>query len=318
MGAPLLLLDSASLYYRAYFGVPETMTSPSGMPVNAVRGFLDMIGRLIVARKPRGVVACWDDDWRPAWRVAAIPTYKAHRVIDETPLDPAAAAGASLSGWVEDTPDTLSPQVPIILSALEALGIPVIGAADHEADDVIGTLATREQRPIEIVTGDRDLFQLVTSDRSVLVLYTAGGVRELVEVDAAWVATKYGIPGDAYADFALLRGDSSDGLPGVKGIGEKSASALLQWFGSVDKAYAALDATGKLEGLPPATARKLLEGRDYVAAAAPVVKVVCDLDLPPVGQPGTPDEEALELLSEDFGIGSSIARARDAVGRLTG
>ena len=317
MPAPLLLLDSASLYYRAYFGVPESMVAPNGMPINAVRGFLDMIGRLVVARRPRGVVACWDDDWRPAWRVAAIPTYKTHRVIAEN-TDPGLAAGAALSGWVEDTPDTLSPQVPIILTALEALGIPVIGAAHHEADDVIGTLATREPGPVEIVTGDRDLFQLATVDRSVIVLYTAGGVRELVEVDAAWVAAKYAIPPGTYADFALLRGDSSDGLPGVRGIGEKSASALLQKYGSVRSAYEVLLDTGKLDGLPPSTARKLLDGMDYVTAAAPVVRVVCDLELPEIPPIAAPDDEALELLGEDFGVKSSIARARDAVARLTG
>lgn len=315
MARPLLLLDSASLYYRAYFGVPESMVAPNGMPINAVRGFLDMIGRLVVARKPRGVVACWDDDWRPAWRVEAIPTYKTHRVIAENP-DASAAAGAALSGWVEDTPDTLSPQVPIILSALEALGIPVIGAAHHEADDVIGTLATREPGPVEIVTGDRDLFQLVTPDRSVIVLYTAGGVRELIEVDCDWVANKYGIPGEAYADFALLRGDSSDGLPGVKGIGEKSAAALLNLYGSVPRAYEVLAETGKLDGLPPATARKLTEGMEYVIAAAPVVRVVRDLEVPALPALAAPDDEALELLAEDFGLRSSIARARDAVGRM--
>lgn len=305
MAGPLLLLDSASLYYRAYFGLPESMTAPNGMPVNAIRGLLDVIGRLIVNRKPRAIVACWDDDWRPSWRVAAVPTYKTHRVIEV------------IDGvGVEETPDTLSPQVPIILQVLEALGVPVVGAADHEADDVIGTLATREAAPIEIVTGDRDLFQLAKPDRSVIVLYTNGGVRELVEVDCDWIATKYGIPGESYEDFALLRGDSSDGLPGVKGIGEKTAAQLLNAYGSLAHAYEVLDSQGHLDGLAPAVAKKLEAGREYVALAGPVVRVARALDLPAVTKPAPEDGSALEVLAADFGLGTSLARAREALSRI--
>lgn len=305
MAGPLLLLDTASLYYRAYFGLPDSMTAPDGMPVNAVRGLLDVIGRLTVSRKPRAIVACWDDDWRPTWRVDAIPTYKAHRVVE-------VVDGVG----IEETPDTLSPQIPVILQVLESLGVPVVGASDNEADDVIGTLATREKGPVEIVTGDRDLFQLVTKNRSVIVLYTAGGVRELIEVDCDWIANKYGIPGDRYEDFALMRGDSSDGLPGVKGIGEKTAAALLNTFGSLENAYKVLDKEGVLAGMAPSVAKKLDAGREYVAAAEPVVRVARSLDLPPVGPPGPEDAADLESLSELYNLGTSLSRARDALARI--
>ena len=145
----LMLLDSAGLYYRAFHGVPDSITAPDGTPVNAVRGFLDMCAALVASRQPTGLVACWDDDWRPQWRVDLLASYKAHRV---------AADGA------EDEPEALGVQVGIIAAVLAALGIPRVGAADFEADDVIATLARRHSargEVVEVVTGDRDLIQLV-------------------------------------------------------------------------------------------------------------------------------------------------------------
>src|SRR5690606_31103274 len=209
---PLMLLDAASLYFRAFFGVPDSIKAPDGTPVNAVRGFLDGIARLVQARRPARLVACWDDDWRPAFRVAAIPSYKAHRV---------AADGG------EEVPDALAAQVPVIVDVLEAFGIARVGAPGYEADDVIGTLTAREvarpdgeRAPVEVVTGDRDLFQLVDDDARVRVLYPARGVSDPDEVDQARLVERYGVPsGSAYADMAVLRGDPSDGLPGVAGIG---------------------------------------------------------------------------------------------------
>ncbi|MGH8937941.1 MAG: 5'-3' exonuclease, partial [Actinomycetes bacterium] len=215
----LLLLDTPSLYFRAFFGVPDTIRAPDGSPVNAVRGLLDFIARLVTDRSPTHLVAAMDADWRPAFRVAAIPSYKAHRVA---------------SGHEEQVPDPLVPQVAVIEDVLEALGIPVIGVAGFEADDVIGTIATASPRPVDVVTGDRDLFQLVDDDRGVRVLYIARGVGRHEIIDEAAVTAKYAIPGRAYADFATLRGDPSDGLPGVAGIGDKTAAALVTRFGSLD------------------------------------------------------------------------------------
>ena len=209
----LMLLDTASLYFRAFFGVPE-ITGPDGTPVNAVRGLLDFISRLVGDYRPTDLVCCWDDDWRPQWRVDLLPSYKAHRVVAERTGQPD----------VEEVPDPLEVQVPIIREVLAAFGICVVGAPGYEADDVIGSLASQASQPVDIVTGDRDLFQLVDDDRDVRVLYIARGVGNHERVTNDWVRAKYGIDARQYADFATLRGDASDGLPGVAGVGEKTAA----------------------------------------------------------------------------------------------
>ena len=220
----LMLLDSASLWYRAYYGMPDTLLSPTGMPVNAIRGYLDMTARLIVMYSPNRIVACIEGDWRPSWRVDLFPAYKANRLEDE--------------GDVEEEPETLTPQIPVLLDLLDAFGIPMVGVDDYEADDVMATFAVREKGPIRIVTGDRDLFQLVDDKRDIKVVYLAKGISQHDLVDIAWVANKYGIPGDRYALFAMFRGDPSDGLPGVRGIGEKGAALIANNFASVDEALA--------------------------------------------------------------------------------
>ncbi|MBN9180846.1 MAG: flap endonuclease, partial [Microbacterium sp.] len=178
-----MLLDSASLYFRAFYGVPDTVRSPDGTPVNAVRGFLDIIAKLVTTYRPTDVVACWDDDWRPKWRVDLIPSYKAHRVAEVVVSGPD----------VEEVPDPLEVQVPVIREALDALGIAIVGAAEHEADDVIGTLATTAEKPVDVVTGDRDLFQLVDDDRDVRIIYTARGMSNLEVVTDDVVVAKYGV-----------------------------------------------------------------------------------------------------------------------------
>ncbi|WP_372592899.1 5'-3' exonuclease H3TH domain-containing protein [Actinotalea sp.] len=307
---PLLLLDSAALYYRAFYGVPESVRAPDGTPVNAVRGLLDMIARLVTARRPSRLVACWDDDWRPAFRVDALPSYKAHRV---------GAEGG------EDTPPSLAVQVPVIVDVLAALGVARVGAPGFEADDVIGTLTARERAvpdgsrvPVEIVTGDRDLFQLVDDSGPVRVLYPQRGGAEPEVIDQARLVAKYAVAdGAAYADMAALRGDPSDGLPGVVGIGEKTAAALIARFGSLDGVLAALEAGEP--GLTATQRSRLAEARDYLAVAPGVVRVARDIDLGPVADsvPRAPaDPEALEALAERWGLDSSIARLRAAFAAL--
>jgi 5'-3' exonuclease len=301
--ATTMLLDAASLYFRAFYGVPTSVTSPDGRPVNAIRGFLDMTARLIGAHSPARLVACWDDDWRPAFRVAALPSYKAHRV---------AAEGG------EEVPDELGPQVPVLVEVLAAAGVARIGAPGFEADDVIGTLATRAQGPVDVVTGDRDLFQLVDDARGVRVLYTARGITDLEFVDEAAVAAKYGIPGRSYADFAVLRGDPSDGLPGVSGVGAKTAAALINAFGSLAGIREAAARTVVPE--PPLTAavlKKLHAARDYLDAAPEVVTVVTTIDLPAVDGdlPRRPaDPEALAALAEAHGLQNSVRRLGATLG----
>ncbi|MBD3138350.1 5'-3' exonuclease [Microbispora bryophytorum] len=290
-----MLLDTPSLYFRAFYGVPESVTSPDGMPVNAVRGLLDMIATLVRQHSPTQIVACMDADWRPAFRVAAIPSYKAHRVA---------------TGDEEEVPDTLAPQVPVIEEVLDALGIARVGVAGYEADDVIGTYATAATGAVDIVTGDRDLFQLVDDEKPCRALYTVRGIRNLQIVDEAFVREKYGIPGRAYADFATLRGDPSDGLPGVAGIGDKTAAALITRFGSLSALVAALD-DGGADGFPAGARNKLAAARDYLEVAPAVVRVARDAPVPDadITLPAAPrDPERLIALSEKHGLDSPLNR----------
>ncbi len=272
----IMLLDTASLYFRAFFGVPDTFRAADGTPVNALRGLLDFISRLVAGYSPSHLACCWDNDWRPAWRVELIPSYKAHRVAGAGQTVVAEMATSSDTSG-EQAPDDLAVQVPLILAVLDSLGIAVVGKDGYEADDVLGTLASTAPMPVDVVTGDRDLFQLVDDGRSVRVLYIARGVGKHEQVDEAWVRAKYGIPASAYVDYAIMRGDASDGLPGVAGIGDKTAASLLNSYGSLEGILAAAsDAHTKISG---SVRSKLGAAIDYLAVAPAVVAVVRDLDL---------------------------------------
>ncbi len=310
-----MLLDTASLYFRAYFGVPDTITAPDGTPVNAVRGLLDFIARLTEQYRPTHLVCCWDDDWRPQWRVDLVPSYKAHRVEAEV---------AGPAPDVEEVPDPLGVQVPIIRDVLAALGIAVVGAPEAEADDVIGTLATDAGMPVDIVTGDRDLFQLVDDDAQVRVLYTARGVGRHEQVTDAVVVAKYGVHGSQYADFATMRGDASDGLPGVPGVGEKTAASLLSAHGDLAglRAAAADPSVAMSAGLRS----KINGAADYLDVAPEVVAVRRRLDLgvstADLVVPGTVEDhplprapESLVELVDRWGLDSSVQRVLAAFAR---
>jgi 5'-3' exonuclease len=300
----LMLLDSASMYFRAFYGVPDTMTAPDGMPVNAVRGFMDMITRLVRARRPDRLIACMDESWRPAFRVKAIPSYKAHRANPD---------------GSEQIPAALIAQIPVITNVLAAAGVVMAGAKGYEADDIIGTLAAAAKQPVEVVTGDRDLFQLVDDARQIRVAYIARGLANLELVDEASITAKYGIPGRSYAAFAALRGDPSDGLPGVPGVGEKTAAALVRVFGSVEAMVAALDAGHG--GFPAGSRAKLAAARRYLAACMPVVKVATDA---PVGDPGgwlpsvPADPARFAELDQRYDLDSSAGRLLAALAAAPG
>ncbi|MFJ2177687.1 MULTISPECIES: 5'-3' exonuclease H3TH domain-containing protein [unclassified Streptomyces] len=294
-----MLLDTASLYFRAYFGVPDSVRAPDGTPVNAVRGLLDFIARLVQDHHPDDLVACMDADWRPAWRVELIPSYKAHRVAQERPEGPDE----------EETPDTLGPQVPVIEAVLDALGIARVGVAGYEADDVIGTLAGRAAGPVDIVTGDRDLFQLIDDSRGVRVLYPVKGVGTLQLMDEAALREKYGVDGAGYVDLALLRGDPSDGLPGVPGIGEKTAAKLLDAYGDLAGIMAAVDDPSSR--LTPSQRKRLDGAREYVAVAPTVVRVAGDVPLPefdPALPAGPRDPAMVDALATRWGLGGALQR----------
>jgi len=297
--ATLMLLDSASMYFRAFYGVPDAMTAPDGTPVNAVRGLLDMIARVVRARRPARLVACLDVDWRPAFRVAAIPSYKAHRANPD---------------GSEQIPDALAAQVPVILDVLDAIGVAMAGAAGYEADDIIGTLAAAADQPVEVVTGDRDLFQLVDDARQITVDYIARGVANLEKVDEALVTAKYGIPGRSYAAFAALRGDPSDGLPGVPGVGEKTAAALIRSFATVQAILAAVDAGHG--GFPPGSRAKIVAARPYLEACLPVVNVATDAPVAAEGGwlPSVPAQPTrVAELDQRYGLDSSLGRVLSAL-----
>ncbi|GAA2048626.1 5'-3' exonuclease [Williamsia deligens] len=318
MAAPLMLLDGASLWFRAFHGIPEKITAPDGRPVNAVRGFLDMIAVLVERDRPRRLVTCLDVDWRPEFRVALIPSYKAHRVAEVVP----AADGET---FVEEVPDTLTPQVAMIADVLAAAGIASAGAHDCEADDVIGTLADSEtQDPVVVVSGDRDLLQVVRDDPvEVRVLYVGKGVNRAERFGPDEVAAKYAVPqqhpGTAYAELAILRGDPSDGLPGVKGVGEKTASTLLREFGDLDAVEAAARAGDRR--ISARIAASITDAHDYLAAARTVVFVRTDADVvyesgdaPALVPAGPADGAALSALVDELGIGSSVNRMATAFG----
>jgi 5'-3' exonuclease len=275
-----LLVDGSSLIFRAFYGVPQTTRGPDGKLTNAIRGTLETLARLITERRPRRLALTTDEDWRPDWRVELLPSYKEHRTA-------------------EPVPPLLIPQMPVIMECLEAVGIDALGKSGYEAEDIIASLVTRVKPPVEIYSGDRDLFSLIR-DREVIVLYPekAG----LAEVDEAEVERRYSIPGRGYADFAILRGDPSDGLPGVAGIGAKKAADLVRRYGSVK---AMLDA-GIFRSADA----------EYLDKARRIVPPVADLDIkvPPGRRDRYPDDQAkVEALGKRYGIASSLERVLKAL-----
>jgi len=300
MVRPLLAVDAPSLYFRAFHGIPESAArTAAGEPVNAIRGFLDMIASLVRSRRPDRIVCALDANWRPEWRVKLVPSYKKHRVAH---------------GDVEEVPAALEKQVPVLLEVLKAVGIPAFGVAGYEADDVLGTLAATQPAPVEVVSGDRDLFQLVDDERQTRLLYVGRGVAKLEDSDNAVVEKKYGVPARWYADFAAMRGDPSDGLPGVPGVGDKTAARLVARYGGIEQILAAL--ADPEAGFAPGLRAKLDAARDYLAVALPVCKVALDVELPEFDatMPASPkDPEALLALAERWNLAGSARRLVDAL-----
>lgn len=307
----LIALDTASLYFRAFFGVPQTLRTQAGEPINAAYGLLDMMASLVAGYRPAGLACAWDNDWRPSWRVLRVPSYKQHRLAEVVTSSTIGAGGVGAeSGSQEVTDPALQVQVGWIRQLLAALRLPVVGIDGYEADDVLATLARRgvdAGYEVVIVTGDRDLFQLVRT--GCRIAYVGQGVRKHELVDDVWLAARYGVIGAQYADFATLRGDPSDGLPGVAGIGEKTAAGLLARWGDLDGVLAA--AEDPSSGLSPTVRRKLLSGRDYLHCAAQVVRCVDDLDLGTLElglERWEPDVTACELLGGRLGVAGPMAR----------
>ncbi len=307
--APLLVLDSASLYYRAFHALPESMTAPDGRPHNAIRGFLTTLARLIDQHRPRGVVAAWDADWRPAWRVDLLPTYKTHRVADGAA---ASAAGGAAAGEAE--PASLGPQAQALARLLPALGVAVWGVDEHEADDVVASVATSCAGPIVAVSGDRDLVQVVSATTS-LHLAVNGGLDRWPILDRAGVLERFGVAADRYVDLAVLRGDPSDGIPGVPGIGAKTAVALVTAFGDVEAILAAA-ATAPTGPMTARLAAALVDSADLVRRSRQVATARTDLVLPG-GEPSlagpATDPQEVAALGTTWGVQRQITQVQAAI-----
>jgi len=264
-----LLLDGSSLIFRAFYGAQRRVEDAEALRTAAIGGFLFRLARLIVERRPARIAVADDADWRPQWRVEQLASYKEHR-----------AAGP--------VPPGLVPQIPVIDAVVRAIGIDLIGVPGYEAEDVIATLAAQISGTIEIASGDRDLFALVEDPR-VRVLYPEK--TGLSVIDEAQITRRYEIPGRRYADFAILRGDPSDGLPGLRGVGAVSAAAMIRRHG---------DIAGVLREreLRPAD-------REYLERAARIVPPVADLPIQlPVGRGESypADPAALDALAERYGL----------------
>lgn len=294
MVAPVLLLDTAMLYYRAFYSLPDTMTAPSGAPHNAIRGFFGTVNRLVEQYQPSGLAACWDVSWRPQWRVDLLASYKTHRLaVDE----------AGQTAGSAELPDTLSPQISAIAEILDAMGVARPGAKDHEADDVIASLATSSKVPVIVVSGDRDLVQLV--NENVRLLMTINGGMELWPLlDPAGVVERFGVHPTQYVDFATLRGDPSDGLPGVPGIGAKTAAALIQKYSSIDELLLAVARGEIAKPLTPRFAKLLTDNLEQIHATRKIATAVRTLDLPEdLALPKDPkDKSRLQDLASSWGV----------------
>lgn len=286
----MMLLDAATLYYRAYYALPDSLVSPSGMPVNAIRGFFDGLRTLRERYQPDRIIVCWDEDWRPAWRVELLPSYKTHRLADADDVED-----------LEETPDTLSPQIPVIAELCEAIGLSVAGAAELEADDVVAGLALAATGSVDIVSGDRDLTQLVSDAAQRRLLYLGTGIGKHTVYDDALVISTYGVRPEQYADLAVLRGDPSDGIPGAPGIGAKTAALYLQAFGTLDGVLAAAERNER--PLTPTKAAVLRDKADELRRTKQVVTLGAhDVHVPMAKR----NETKLAKLAERYGLASVL------------
>lgn len=302
-----MLLDTASLYYRSFYALPSSMRAPDGFPNNAVRGLLQTIQRLRARFEPSVLIAAWDNDWRPQWRVEQLSSYKTHRVADEATL-------------AEDEPDELGPQIGAIAAILTAWGVPVVGVDEFEADDIIGTLAhalSDMNRETLVITGDRDLVQLVGNTVQV-VLTVSGGLDGWPVLDAPAVVDRFGVMPQQYLDLAVLRGDPSDGLPGVRGIGEKTAKALIATYGGLGELQVAAESDSFDKPLTPRLAGAIRDSADYLQAAAHVSRVRPDVPIRNVSGllmtpiPSEPvDAVAWNDLVDDWGVRAQAVAAME-------
>jgi len=291
---PVLVLDTASLYYRSFYALPDSMKSADGRPHQAIRGFLTMLDAFHTRFNPSTIVACWDVDWRPQWRVDLLPSYKTHRVLETT----------DEGDYLEDEPDTLGPQIQAIAEILDSSSIARVGFDHYEADDVAATFAHSIPGPVIVISGDRDMVQVVDDAQEVrLFLAVNGGMPAWPLLDEQLVIERYGVSPRNYVDFAIMRGDPSDGIPGVPGIGEKTAAALISAFGDVQGIIQAAHAA-PVKPLTPRIASLLLEHADLLEISKKVATAVRTLpiDIEADRQSTTRNVDVLQEIAKTWGV----------------
>ena len=289
--AKLALLDGHSLAYRAFYALPPDLATPSGQVTNAVFGFMSMLIKLLDDEAPDAVAVAWDRK-EPTFRKEQYAEYKANR---------------------ETAPDLFRSQIPLIHEVLEAMEIPQVSLAGYEADDVIATLVSQAREldyDVLVVTGDRDAFQLSSGD--VTVMYTRRGITDTVHATPAWIEERYGIGPERYVEYAALRGDTSDNLPGVPGVGEKTAAKLLAKYDSLESLYDHLD------DQTPKLRENLEAARDQVFLNRSLMTMVHDAPIADVA-PGDLvleafDRDAVRTLFDDLAFRSLWQRLEEIGG----
>jgi len=289
-----LLVDSASLWYRAFYGMPDSLQGPEGQPINAIKGFFEGLSTIVARYRPNEIAICLDADWRPGWRVELFPAYKANRIDEE---------------GQEEEPDLLTPQIEPLLHVARLAGLSIIEAEAQEADDVIASLAVKADSEVRVMTGDRDLFQLIRHSELIRIIYLAKGIQNHDLVDGLYIEKRYGIPGNRYHLFAAIRGDASDGLPGIKGIGEKGAAEIARVFDSMEDVLSAAESSDpRLRALHQ---KKILADREYAQIAEQIVTCRTDLDLDD-GQLDSWRDRAdlisLRKYCKELGLGNTVER----------
>ncbi|HEX9467100.1 MAG TPA: DNA polymerase I, partial [Acidimicrobiia bacterium] len=289
--AKLLLIDGLSLAFRAFYALPTDLSTPEGTITNAVYGFTSMLVKVLGDEKPDAIAVVFDAPGR-TFRDDLDAEYKSGR---------------------KETPDIFVPQLPLIREVVEALRIPVLEVEGVEADDVIATLATQaaaQGTDVVIVTGDRDSYQLV-QDPHVKVLYNRRGVSDYVLYDEAGIFERTGVTPAQYVDYAALRGDPSDNLPGVPGVGEKTAAKLIMSYGDLEGIYEHVDQ------LPPKQRENLGAARERVFLNRQMSRLRCDLELDvAVGElsQGAWDREHVQVLFDQLAFRTLMPRLLEAVG----
>ena len=292
----ILAFDLSSLAYRSYYGLPDSIKGVDGRPVNAIKGYLDALNRFLKKHHPKSVIHAVDDNWRPSWRVDLLPEYKAHRLED---------------GNEEDVPDDLDYQLEKLPQILSDLGMQILGHPNYEADDVLATISHKFQNVL-IITGDRDLLQLINDSRNIVVhlLGKDGGVLLTEES----VFDKYSVRADQYLDYSVMRGDASDGLPGVKGVGEKTAAKLLGQFETIAGIIKNLNIDNS--NISPKISQSISDSLDYINKALKVVKLVNITDLKFQQSKELPSDKFFAKY-KDLNIDSQLRNYAEIIGSST-